>query len=39
MRHVTFPRCLKPIDVSDEAPKLIMISDASESAYGACAYV
>ena len=35
MRQVTFRRCLKPIDVSDEAPKLIMFSDASESAYGA----
>ena len=39
MENVTFTRCLKPVNVTDEKPVLIMFSDASENAYGACGYV
>ena len=34
----SFYRCLKLVDASIEEHTLIMFSDASESAYGACGY-
>ena len=30
-----FPRCVKPIDVTEELPWLIVFSDGSQIAYGA----
>ena len=38
LNHVTFDRCLTPPDVVD-APTLCIFSDASEEAFGACAYI
>ena len=38
LKNVTFPRCLKPKEAIDD-PVLIVFSDASIQAYGACAYV
>ena len=38
MNHVRFMRCMKPSDAIGE-PVLIVFSDASQDAYGACAYV
>ena len=37
MEHTTFKRCLKPPDV-EGSPDLVIFSDASNSAFGACAY-
>ena len=37
MEQIAFKRCLKPID-AEGSPDLIIFSDASTSAYGACAY-
>ena len=38
LKDVAFPRCLKPKEAIDN-PILIIFSDASIQAYGACAYV
>ena len=34
-----FPRCVKPIDATEELPWLIVFSDGSQIAYDACAYI
>ena len=39
MENVTFTRCLKPVNATDEKPVLIMFGDASENAYGVYGYV
>ena len=36
--EIKFERCVRPSEAIDE-PMLILFSDASEQAYGACAYV
>lgn len=38
LEHVSFPRCLVPSGAAD-APQLFIFSDASNKAFGACAYV
>ena len=38
MEHIEFPRSTKPLNAVG-APILVIFSDASEDAYGACAYV
>ena len=38
MKHVKFKRCMKPDEAVDD-PVLIIFSDGSNEAYGACAYV
>jgi hypothetical protein len=38
LREFEFPRCLKPDDAIGN-PMLVIFTDASEMAYGACAYV
>ena len=39
MQEVAFPRCLKPVNVGSELPVLILFSDGSLQAFGACAYI
>ena len=40
MRVVSFPRCVTPLSVlCDDRPMLCVFSDASENAFGACAYL
>ena len=38
MRHVAFKQCMKPDDAIGD-PVLIIFSDGSNEAYGACTYV
>ena len=38
MNKVKFKRCMKPKDAADEQPMLIIFSDGSSYAFGACAY-
>lgn len=38
MNNVKFKRCVKPKDAADEKPILIIFSDGSSNAFGACAY-
>ena len=38
MNNITFARCLKPPNAVGD-PSLVIFSDGSDSAYGACAYV
>lgn len=39
LKSVEFPRCVMPVDLSANAPMLCIFSDASEEAFGACAYL
>lgn len=39
MNEIKFPRCIKCKYLKNDDPELIVFSDASESAFGACAYV
>ena len=39
MQHLRFYRCMKPPNVKDIEPILILFSDASNKAYGSCAYI
>ena len=34
-----FPRCVKPENAIEESPSLVIFSDGSKIAYGACAYI
>ena len=38
MNHIKFKRCVKPKDAANEQPMLIIFSDGSSNAFGACAY-
>ena len=38
MNNIKFKRCLKPKHAADEQPMLIVFSDGSSNAFGACAY-
>ena len=38
MSNIKFKRCLKPTDTTDEQPMLIIFSDGSSNAFGACTY-
>ena len=39
MHNIKFKRCVKPKDATSEQPTLIIFSDGSSNAFGACAYV
>ena len=39
MNNIKFKRCVKPKDTTSEQPTLIIFSDGSSNAFGACAYV
>ena len=40
VEHLHFNRCIRPANaVEEQAPSLIIFSDASEKAYGCCAYI
>ena len=39
MNNIKFKRCVKPKDAANEQPTLIIFSDGSSNAFGACAYV
>ena len=39
MNNIKFKRCVKPTDAASEQPTLIIFSDGSSNAFGACAYV
>lgn len=39
MKNNKFKRCVKPKDAASEQPTLIIFSDGSSNAFGACAYV
>ena len=36
---ISFPRCIKPFEVSEDEPELILFCDSSEISFGCCAYV
>lgn len=38
MENVRFKRCIQPVDATSEMPMLVVFSDASVDAFGACAY-
>ena len=38
MNNIKFKRCVKPKDAANEQPMLIIFSDGSSNAFGACAY-
>ena len=38
MNNIKFKRCIKPKDAANELPMLIIFSDGSSNAFGACAY-
>ena len=39
LESLSFPRCVRPAELSTGEPVLCIFSDASEEAFGACAYV
>ena len=39
MNNIKFKRFVKPKDAASEQPTLIIFSDGSSNAFGACAYV
>ena len=39
LEDIAFGRCIKPTNATEDDPVLIVFSDASENAYGTCAYV
>ena len=39
VESLKFPRCIRPLEASEEDPVLIIFCDGSETAYGACMYI